>query len=360
MKGNKKRTSKWLVMTVALMMVMLALAGCGSSNKADNAGNTAETEQQNGNASNAAAGENADKSLTKVKVVLDWTPNTNHTGLYVARDQGFFRNHGLDVDIIQPTEAGADKMVATGAAEFGVSYQEGITLARIQGVPLVSLAAVIQHNTSGFASPEAKGIKTPKDFEGKTYGGWGSPAEEAVIDSLMQEQQADVKKVNIVSIGDAAFFTAVKRNIDFAWIYYAWTGVEAELRGEKLNMVYLTDYSDKLDYYTPVLATSESMIQDKKDIVAAFVAGAAEGYQYAIDNPEDAAEILIKAEPDLNADLVRASQKWLSPKYQDDAARWGEQKLDVWKNYADWMYEHKLMDKELDAEKAFTNEFLPQ
>ncbi|MCQ6557981.1 ABC transporter substrate-binding protein [Paenibacillus mendelii] len=356
MRNGKQNTTlaKW---GIALVIMLLALTGCGANNGA----NAPEKESgAGGNSTGETADKEAAKPLTKVKVVLDWSPNTNHTGLYVARDNGFYKNHGLDVEIIQPGEAGADKMVATGAAEFGVSYQEGITQARIQGVPIVSLAAVIQHNTSGFASPADKNIKTPKDFEGKTYGGWGSPAEEAVIDSLMQEEKADAKKVKIVSTGDVDFFTAVKQNIDFAWIFYAWTGVEAELRGDKLNMVYLTDYSDKLDYYTPVLATNEKMIAGNKEIVQAFVAGSAEGYQFAIDHPEEAAEVLIKAEPELKPELVRASQKWLSPKYQDDAPRWGEQKLDVWKNYAQWMFEHKLLDKELDAEKAFTNEFLPE
>lgn len=330
-----------------LMALVVVLAGCG-----------ADGSKTEGNEADNGAG--ADKPLTKVQVVLDWTPNTNHTGLYVARDKGFFKEQGLDVEIIQPGESGADQMVAAGNVQFGVSYQESITMARIQGVPLVSIAAVIQHNTSGFASPVVKGIDSPKKFEGKTYGGWGAPVEEAVIDSLMQEEQADVKKVNMISIGDGDFFAAVKRNIDFAWIYYGWTGVEAELRGEKINMVYLTDYSDKLDYYTPVLTTSEKLIAEDPELVKAFVAGAAAGYQYAIDNPGDAAEVLIKAEPDLNAELVRASQKWLSPKYKDDAAQWGEQKLSVWENYAEWMFDHKLLEKELEADKAFTNEFLPK
>ncbi|MFD0711203.1 ABC transporter substrate-binding protein [Paenibacillus sp. GCM10027626] len=356
-----RKGSKVLNFGIMLVVFMLVIAGCGAKagNEAPaNTGSGTGNGQQQPNDGEAGQAEN--KPLTKVKLVLDWAPNTNHTGLYVARDNGFFKNHGLDVEIILPGDAGSDKMVATGAAEFGVSYQEGVTQARIQGVPIVSLAAVIQHNTSGFASPVEKNIKTPKDFEGKTYGGWGSPAEEAIIESLMSEQGADASKVTNVSIGDVDFFTAVKRNIDFAWIYYAWTGVEAELRGEKLNMVYLTDYSDKLDYYTPVLTTSEKMIADNKALVEAFVAGAAEGYQFAIEHPEDAAEVLIKAEPDLNADLVRASQKWLSPKYQDDAPRWGEQKREVWENYAKWMLDHKLLEQELDVDKAFTNEFLPQ
>ncbi|NOV03000.1 ABC transporter substrate-binding protein [Paenibacillus planticolens] len=329
-----------------LMLVSLTVlaAGCG---------------KQEAGPANSASPANAAKPLTDVKVVLDWTPNTNHTGLYVAKDQGFFEQEGLNVQIIAPGEAGADAMIASGAAEFGVSYQESITQGRIQGVPLVSIAAVIQHNTSGFASPVAKNIKTPKDFQGKTYGGWGAPAESAMIDSLMQSEKADPSKVKIVNIGDADYFTAVKRDIDFAWIYYAWTGVDAELRGEPLNMIYLNKYSDKLDYYTPVLATSEKLIKEKPELVKAFTAAAAKGYQFAISKPEDAANILIKAVPDLDKKLVMASQKWLSPRYQDDAPRWGEQKRQVWENYANWMLEHKLLEKNLDVDAAFTNNFLP-
>nr|WP_081892662.1 ABC transporter substrate-binding protein [Lysinibacillus sp. BF-4] len=302
----------------------------------------------------------AEDKLEKVTMVLDWTPNTNHTGLYVAEAQGFFKDQGLDVEIIQPGDAGADQLVASGKADFGISYQEGITLARTQGVPLVSVAAIIQHNTSGFASPKAKEITTPKDFEGKTYGGWGSPIEKAVIETIMKADGGDVAKMDIINAGDADFFTMTEKDVDFAWIYYGWTGVEAELRGKDINMVYLTDYSDKLDYYTPVLSTSEKMIDEKSDIVKKMVAAVAKGYEYAIENPEDAANILLVAAPDLSQDLVINSQKWLADKYQDDAEQWGVQKLDVWKNYADWMTENGVLEGDFDPEQAFTNEFLPK
>ncbi|WP_421384017.1 ABC transporter substrate-binding protein [Bacillus salacetis] len=321
------------------------IAGCGQNNNAD--------QDENGNG-------NGTETLKEVSVVLDWTPNTNHTGLYAAKEKGYFEEEGLDVEIIMPGEAGADSIVASGKAEFGVGYQEGVTQARVQDVPLVSIAAVIQHNTSGFASPADKNIETPKDFEGKTYGGWGSPVEEAVMASIMKQENADVTEVDFVNMGDSDFFTAVQRDIDFAWIYYGWTGIEAELRNEDINMIYLTDYSGKLDYYTPVLTTNEEMIADDPETVEAFLAAASKGYNFAIDNPEEAAQILIDAAPDLDADLVKASQEWLASKYTDDAPRWGEQKLEVWKNYADWMYENELLEAELDAEKAFTNEFLPE
>ncbi|MBS4178657.1 ABC transporter substrate-binding protein [Lederbergia citrea] len=317
-------------------MILLLLEGCASNDGSKNEG------------------------LKKVSVVLDWTPNTNHTGLYVAQEKGYFKDEGLDVEIIMPGEAGADALVASGKSEFGIGYQESITEARVQGVPIVSIGAVIQHNTSGFASMADKNIKTPKDFEGKTYGGWGAPVEKEVLSSLMSMEGADINKLDIVNMGDTDFFTAAKRDIDFAWIYYAWTGVEAELRGEDINMIYLTDYSDKLDYYTPVITTNEKMIKENPDTVTAFMAAVSKGYNYAIENHEDAAEILIKAVPDLDPALVKKSQEWLATRYQDDAPRWGEQKLDVWKNYMEWMYEKGLLEKEIDVEKAFTNEFLPK
>ena len=97
------------------------------------------------------------------------------------------------------------------------------------------------------------------------------------------------------------------------WIYYGWTGVEAELRGEKINMVYLNRLLYKLDYYTPVLTTNEKMIEKDPETIKHFLAAASKGYTYAIDHPDDAADLLIKAVPDLDPKLVKASQKWLSP-----------------------------------------------
>lgn len=342
----RKNNKIWQGLGMTMLAGMLMVAGCGNKEDTNSAGS-----------SSPAA---ASKELQKVTIVLDWTPNTNHTGLYVAQEQGLWEKRGLEVEIIQPPEAGASALVANGTAEFGIGAQESMILAREQGLPLVSLAPIIQHNTSGFASTLDKNIKEPKDFEGKSYGGWGSPAESAVIESLMNVQKADVSKVTFVNAGTADFFTAMKKGIDFEWIFYGWTGIEAELRNEPVNMVYLTDYSKQLDYYTPLILTNEQMIKDKPDLVRAFIEGASEGYNYAIENPDASAEILLKAVPELDAELVKASQKWLSPKYKDDATRWGEQKKEVWSGYGEWMMSNGLMKTELNYDEMFTTEFLPK
>ncbi|WP_342388724.1 ABC transporter substrate-binding protein [Salinicoccus bachuensis] len=299
------------------------------------------------------------ESLTEVTFVLDWTPNTNHTGIYAAQAEGYYEEQGLDVEIVLPGEAGAEQTVATGNGDFGISAQENVTQARLQDVSIVSLAAIIQDNTSVLASPEEYGLETPSDLEGHTYGGYGSPIEEETIASIMQADGADIENVDIINIGDTDFFTAVQRDVDFAWIYYGWTGVEAELRDFPLNTIDFTEYSDALNFYTPVLITNEEMLENDSETVEAFTRATAEGYQFAMDQPEAAAEHLLAAEPDLDAELVMASQEWLTDVYQGDAPYWGHQEHDVWENYMSWMHENGLIESELDVDQAFTNEFLP-
>ena len=294
-------------------------------------------------------------------VMLDWFPNTNHTGLYVALDKGWYTEEGLAVEIVEPAQGGTlVQVVAAGQADFGISYQEEVSHARAEGVPVVSISAIIQHNTSGFASPEDRGITRPKDFEGKKYGSWGSPIERAVLDVLMSCDGGDVNEVEFIDIGWADYFTIVERDVDFGWIYYGWTGIEAELRDMALDVVMLNDWSDCVpDYYTPVIITSEENVASNPELVRSFMAATVHGYEFAIENPGQAADILLTYAPESNPDLVRASQEWLSPRYQADAARWGEQKLEIWQGYADWTADRDLLPRHIDVEKAFTNEFLP-
>lgn len=302
----------------------------------------------------------ATKKLQKVTVMLDWVPNTNHTGLYVAKDKGFYKEQGLDVEILQPGQGTtADQLVASGKADFGVSYQEGVTQARATDVPLVSLAAVIQHNTSGFASLKKANINTPKDFEGKKYGGWGSPMEEAMLKAVMQKYGADYGKMQNITLGTAGFFTTIGRDADIEWIYYAWDGIEAKRRGIDINLMTLKDLDPALDYYTPVLVTNEQHIKEDPELVKKFIAATAKGYEWTIENPDGAAEILLKNAPELEPQLVKMSQEWLSKKYQEDAPQWGVQKEAVWSNYTKWLYDRGLIPKMIEPEKAFTNEFLP-
>lgn len=298
----------------------------------------------------------------KVTVVLDWTPNTNHTGLYTALENGYYKDQGLDVEIVQPPEGGAASLVASGKADFGISYQEEVTYAKTSDdpLPIKAIAAVIQHNSSGFASPKDKNIKTPKDFEGKIYGGWGSESETAAIKAVMEKTGADFNKVTIADIGQDDFFTATTNSVGFAWIYEGWDVVQAKLKNFDLNFIPLNQFDKRLDYYTPVIISNETLLNDNPELAKKFMKATTEGYQFAIDNPEEAAKILVKHAPEIDEELAIESQKFLASKYKDDAPRWGEMKDEVWNNYTAFLKEYGLINKDLKPEDAYTNEFLPQ
>jgi len=301
------------------------------------------------------------KELKDVTLMLDWFPNTNHTGIYVALEKGYYEEQGLNVEIQEPGEGlSAEQVVASGQSDFAISYQEALTQARSTGIPIVSIAAIIQENTSAFASLKEANITSPKDFEGKRYGGWGSPTEEAVLKALSDKYGIDYSKIEQVTLGQTDFFQSIGRDADFEWIYYGWDGVEALRQGIELNYIFLKDIDPALNYYTPIIVTSEEKIEQNPDMVKAFMAATAKGYDFAIKNPEEAANILIKHVPDLNEELVKASQKWLSEQYQGEAEQWGIQKEEVWKRFADWMYNQNLIENNIDSKKAFTNEFLPK
>ena len=297
----------------------------------------------------------------KVTVVLDWTPNTNHTGLYTALENGYYKDQGLDVEIVQPPEGGAASLVASGKADFGISYQEEVTYAKTSDdpLPIKAIAAVIQHNSSGFASPKDKNIKTPKDFEGKIYGGWGSESETAAIKAVMEKTGADFDKVTIADIGQDDFFTATTNSVDFAWIYEGWDVVQAKLKNFDLNFIPLNQFDKRLDYYTPVIISNETLLNDNPELAKKFMKATTEGYQFAIDNPEEAAKTLVKHAPEIDEELAIESQKFLASKYKDDAPRWGEMKDEVWNNYTAFLKEYGLINKDLKPEDAYTNEFLP-
>jgi ABC-type nitrate/sulfonate/bicarbonate transport system substrate-binding protein len=296
-----------------------------------------------------------------VIMMLDWVPNTNHTGIFVAQDQGYFQEAGLEVSIIEPGEVYAEQAVSGGAADFGISFQEQLTIARANGVPLVSIAAIIQHNTSGFASRDELNLTTPRDWEGARYGAFGSPFEEPTLRVLMECDGGDFDQLEVVDTGFADPLALLSENqIDLAWIFYAWQGIQAEQQGIDLNLIMLSDWFECIpDYYTPILITSEAMIQEKPDVVRSFVSAIARGYDFAIRDSEAAAQILLNSVPELDTNLVTTSQAWISQQYQADAPRWGEQSAQVWERYTAWMVENEIIQESIDAQAVMTNEFLP-
>ena len=296
-----------------------------------------------------------------VTMIFDYVPNTNHTGLYVALHNGYFAEEGLNVEIIEPNEGATATLVAIGRGDFGISYQEEVTMAVASEdpLPIRAVAAVIQHNTSGFASAVSKNITSPKDFEGKVYSSWGGPGEEATLHAVMDAAGADFDTLDIV-ISDGSGFAALERQVDLMWFYEAWDVVNCQLAGFDINYMELRAFDERLDYYTPVIITSEKMIAQDPDTVRKFLAAASRGYAFAAENPEESAKILQHYAPDYNLEMLTLSQQYLSPRYAEGAPRWGEMREEVWNGYTDLLVEYGVLPEAIPADTCYTNEFLPE
>ncbi len=334
-------TKRLLVLLLALALVFVCTA-CQSGGQS--------TQGENG------------QNLTHVRFVLEWTPNTNHTGVYVAQALGYYEEQGLEVEILTPPDGGAAALVAAGSAEFGVAVQEniGTFLAADEPMPITAIASIIDHNTSGLISLKEKGIDDFSKLEGKNYATWNGATELAIIKQVMADAGSDFDKlVCVPAPSEDAVSMIQMSDIDVAWVYEAWDVQAAELAGVDYNFIRFSDISPVLDYYTPVIIGNNQVLEENPELAKAFMAATAKGYEYCIQNPKEAADILVQAVPELTPELVEKSMEFLANEYKAEKEHWGTIDEARWTAFFDWMYEQGLIDKQLGSQ-GFTNEFLPQ
>lgn len=315
----------------------------------------------------ACAGKQDDKTedLQKITLSLDWTPNTNHTGIYVALAKGYFTEAGLDVTVVQPPESGAAAMCAAGQAQFAIDAQDTLAAAFTSDEPLgvTAVAALLQHNTSGIISRKGEGMDRPKGMENHTYSTWEVPTELAMLKTVMEKDGGDFSKVKLIpnTITDEAGALKEKQT-DAIWIFYGWGGISAKLSGLDFDYFNFTDIDPVFDYYTPVLIANNNYIAENPETTKAFLSALKKGYEYAIANPEEAAQILVDGDTTgslkESLELVTESQKWLSTQYKAEVAQWGYIDPARWDGFYKWLWDNELIEKELPAGTGYTNAYL--
>jgi len=339
---------KKLTMTIAALMAVLALAlaGCGDNGNG---------EQSDGN---------GPTDSTHLTFVLDWTPNTNHTGVYVADKLGYFEDAGLDVEIIQPPDDGAETMVASGKAQFGVSFQDYLVPAfagKEKTMPITAVAAILQHNLSGIMSEKDLGITSPSKMQNHSYATWELPIEQAILRECVEADGGDFGNVEMVPETIDDEISALKsRQVDSIWVFYGWAGIKAEVEDFDINYFAFKDIDDAFDYYSPVIIANDDFLADNPDTAKAFLAAVAKGYEYAVENPAEAADILVEANPEVDAELAKASQEYLTDQYQAEADQWGVIDAARWNKFYQFINDKGLSEQEIPMDIGFTNDYLPQ
>ena len=305
---------------------------------------------------------------TDITFCLEWTPNTNHTGLYVALQKGYYDEAGLNVKIVQPPEnSAATQVCATGQAQFTVEAQDTLAAAFTaeNKIGVTAVAAILQHNTSGIMSKAGNGMDKPAGLTGNTYLTWDSPIELAIMKNVVNSNGGNWDKVNVIPNTVTEEAQDVNANPDHAiWVFYGWGGINAKVSGIDVDYFSFKDMNETFDYYTPVIVGNDNFLKENPQAAKAFMEATAKGYEYAAKNPEEAAKILIESD-DTGAltgceELVLESQKWISEQYIADADKWGYIDSERWNKFYDWLWENKLIEKQIDKDFGFTNDYLPQ
>jgi ABC-type nitrate/sulfonate/bicarbonate transport system substrate-binding protein len=313
-----RTTGTWrlAIGVIAALAVSIGATACGSSSSsgADTSATTPKRE-----------------TLT---VALDWVPNTNHTGIYVAKAKGYFDAQNIDLKILPYSGASTDVLVSQGKADLAISFVPSVLVSRAAGIDVKGVAAVMSRNTEALVVLANSKFKTPKDLAtGTTYGGFGLPYEEPTWTALIKADGATNVDFKSVTLNTAAYEALYKDKIDWSALFLGWEAIEAKQRGIDLRLFPLPKYLGAAgDYPSTILVSSDATIAKKADLLKRGLAALSQGYTFAAENPAEAAQILIDENPELqkNTKLVKASADYLAPVYVGDSPQWGVFKPEPW------------------------------
>ncbi|EME20873.1 ABC transporter substrate-binding protein [Rhodococcus triatomae] len=303
-----------------------------------------------------------------IRFALDWTPNTNHTGLFVALQRGWFADAGLDVEVLPYNNTAVDTVVDAGNAEFGISTHNSSTFSRASGAHTISVLAPLQRWATGIGvRADRADIASPKDLDGKTYAGFGDPGEKETLQQVIRND-GGTGDYNSVTLGTSAYEAVYSGDADFTVSYLAWEGIEADHHGTPMKYFHYTDHGFP-EAYAIVVDANEDWIDANPERATKFVQALQRGYQEAADDPDAAAQDLIDANPGAFNDekLVLESQRMLADRYMKDAdGRVGGQTLEQWAGNSGFLYRSGLLTgpdgsplaAEPDWSTYFTNEYL--
>jgi len=305
-----------------------------------------------------------------IRLALDWTPNTDHTGFYVAKHEGWYADAAIDLKVLPYSGTAPETLIGAHQAECGISFQDALTFAAATGIKATSVMAILQRNASQIAVLADSGIDRPRQLDGKTYGGFGYPNELPTVKFVIQHDGGKGTFKDVI-IDSAAYEALYAKRVDFTIPFTAWEGVEAKLRGIDLRYFAFTDYGFP-DFYQVVLACDSDWLAKAPDAARRFVAATVSGFEMAASDPDSAAAILVQENPgvfDANPALPKASAEFLASGgyYTDPAGKVGPQTLDRWEGYSGFLYDQGLLvdanGKPLssppDYGSLFSNDYLP-
>jgi putative hydroxymethylpyrimidine transport system substrate-binding protein len=281
-------------------------------------------------------------------LVLDFTPNAVHSGIYVAQGEGYYRAAGIDLKVHQPGEStDAPKLLTAGRADFAILDIHDLGIARERGLPLVGVMPIVQRPLAAVIVRADRGIRSPRDLEGRAVGVTGLPSDEAVVDSEISADGGDPDRVDEVTIGFNAVSSLAAGRVDAATGFWNAEGVALRRQGVPVR-IFKVDRYGAPPYPELVLATSRRTLDRDPALVRSVVTATRRGYAFAEERPARALDDLLAADPALDRADQRAQLHALLPDLRPVPFNPA-----VLREWAAWDLEHGLIERPLDINAAF-------
>jgi putative hydroxymethylpyrimidine transport system substrate-binding protein len=296
----------------------------------------------------------------EVSLALDWFPNSNHAGIYLAMKNGYFEDENLEVNVYTPSDpASILASVGAGRDDFGISYQPDLLQARSQGVEAVSIAGIVQHPLNSIMTLQASGLETPADLRGKRIGYPGIPSNEGMLETMLNTAGVEMSEVELVDVSFNLVPSLIGGTVDaIVGAYWTHESILAELEGYPVNVIRMEEWGVP-DFYELVLVTNEETLAERENTVERFVRALSRGFEASIDDPDAALDALLELGGDeVNEELESQGVLLLVPMWGGDAPAFGWQESSRWVEFTNWMKERGLVEQNLDPQAAFTNEFI--
>jgi NitT/TauT family transport system substrate-binding protein/putative hydroxymethylpyrimidine transport system substrate-binding protein len=281
-------------------------------------------------------------------LVLDFTPNAVHSGIYAAQRQGFYRNGGINLTVRQPGEStDAPKLLEAGRTDFAILDIHDLGIARERGLDLVGVMPLVQRPLAAVIARAGSGVKRPRQLEGRSVGVTGLPSDEAVVDSEVSADGGNPAKVKRVTIGFNAVASLAAAKVDAATGFWNAEGVALRQQGVPIRIFKVNEYGAP-PYPELILTTTRKTLDHDPDLVSSMVDATRRGYEFTVENPKQGLDDLLAEVPSLDRADQTAQLQALLPDLQplpfDSAV------LDEW---AAWDLKHGLLERPLDVSAAF-------
>lgn len=328
-----------LFMLSIIVVISFSLAACS----------TADDSAQTGSSGDVDA----------VTLQFDWIHTVEYSPFYVADSNGYFSDNNLEIAYSLPDgESNSIERLINGDVDFAITGSDSLFLAREQGEDIVAIANIYQLLPVGFMSLAEDNIVVPEDLLGQTVMISLNRTPEYAFRAMLSSVGLDISEINIVPRNVFTEEPLLNGEVDASDVFVTNQPVQMRREGIEINLIMPLDYG--VEMYVNTVVTTREMIDENPDLVARFVDAMVQGIQSSVEDAEQATQLTLEINPDLDYDSELESMQTSLPLLLPAGSEPGEMNPETWQYVHDMLLNQGILTESQDVEAAYDMSFLNQ